>query len=90
MYWEVRFTPTFRKNLESLDKGTQDRVIDKIEWLAKSREIRVPLVKYLPKELDGLRKYRVGNWRILLWLNEDEKAIVLYGVGHRKEIYKRF
>jgi mRNA-degrading endonuclease RelE of RelBE toxin-antitoxin system len=45
-------------------------------------------MKHAPRELQGLSKIRVGEWRVLLWLDEKSKTITLYRVGHRKEIYQ--
>jgi len=46
-------------------------------------------MKYMPKELEGLQKYRVGDWRFLFWVDHPKKEITLYGVEHRSRAYKR-
>lgn len=30
-------------------------------------------MKYLPKDLEGLQKYRIGDWRILFWVDHKKK-----------------
>ena len=38
-------------------------------------------------DLKGLHKYRVGDYRVLLWVNHEADLLTLYGVRHRREIY---
>jgi len=44
--------------------------------------------KPLRGELSGKWSLRVGNYRVIYTINEKEKAVILYGVGHRKKIYR--
>jgi mRNA-degrading endonuclease RelE of RelBE toxin-antitoxin system len=39
--------------------------------------------------LQGLQKYRIGDWRVLFWVDHQRQAITLYTVEHRSRIYKR-
>ena len=88
--YQIKTTPTFDKDIRKLDRQIAKRIIKKIEWLAKQSKIPSSPIRYLPKNLGGLQKYRVGDWRILFWLDHKKKEIVLYGVRHRRDIYKRF
>lgn len=40
-----------------------------------------------PKDLKGLQKYRIGDYRILLWVDHDKRVITIYGVEHRRSVY---
>jgi len=44
--------------------------------------------KPLRGELSGKWSLRVGNYRVIYTINEKEKAVILYSVGHRKKIYR--
>lgn len=88
--YRIKTTPTFDRDIKKLDRQIAKRIIKKIEWLASQSKLPDLSVKYLPKNLEGLQKYRIGDWRILFWVDEKKKEIILYGVAHRKEIYKRF
>ncbi len=48
--------------------------------------IRIPL-RHLPEDLKGLHKYRVGDYRVLLWVDRENEILTLYGVRHRREVY---
>ena len=85
----VRYTDAFEKDLAHLDAPVAQRIIEKIEHLAQNPALGQP-VRYLPKDLVGLRKYRVGDWRVLFWLDARKDEIVLYGIDHRSKVYNRF
>lgn len=85
--YRVEVTPDFEKDLKRLDRETSLRIIKKIEWVSEHSEVlRFPL-KNPPKDLKGLQKYRIGDYRVLLWVDHRNRAITLYGVEHRRSIY---
>lgn len=88
--YRIETTPTFDKDIKKLDHQTAKRIIEKIEFLARNPKLLKYRIKYLPKDLEGLQKYRVGDWRVLFWVDHEKKEITLYGVDNRGAIYKRF
>ena len=87
--YRVEATRQFREDLRRLDRTIALRILERIEWLAGNvQTLRTPL-KNLPKDLKGLQKLRVGDYRVLLWADHREQSLTLYGVAHRREIYKR-
>lgn len=48
--------------------------------------LKFPL-QHPPKDLKGLQKYRIGDYRILLWVDHKARQITLYGVEHRRSVY---
>ena len=86
--YRIETTPHFDNDLRRLDRSTAARIIETIEWLAEHPEaLRFPL-RNVPRDLKGLHKYRVGDHRILLWIHREEKVLTLYGVAHRRSIYR--
>lgn len=45
--------------------------------------------KGLTADKSGLWRYRVGNYRIICDINDNEFVVLAVAVGHRKDIYKR-
>jgi mRNA-degrading endonuclease RelE of RelBE toxin-antitoxin system len=85
--YRIETTPEFDEDVANLERQTAERVIRKVEWLAQHPEaLQFPL-RYLPEELKGLHKYRVGDYRVLLWVDHDAEVLTLYGVRHRSEVY---
>lgn len=88
--YQVFYTPTFEKSFKQLDGVVQQRLKKKIQWLADNPQLLNDRVKYTPPELDGLRKYRLGDWRLLFWVNHAEKTLTLYLIDRRGSVYLRF
>ena len=85
--YRIETTPEFDKDLKNLEREITLRVLKKLEWLKQHPEVlRFPL-KNPPKELQGIQKYRIGDYRVLLWVDRDKQLITLYGVEHRRSIY---
>ena len=87
MGYRIIPTKTFETALRKLDRPIAKRVLFKLTALEKSSH-GITLLNFTPKGLGGLRKYKVGEWRVFLWLDEAKKEIILYTVKHRKDAYK--
>ena len=86
--YKLEYTSAFETDFNSLDKEIAGRIIRKLEWLQAHPEVlRFPL-KNLSAELKNLQKYRLGNYRILLWVDHHQKALTLYAIEHRRSVYK--
>lgn len=89
MPYRIFVTHGFREDYLSLPENVAQRIDIKIDSLSEHPEqVRFPL-RHLSNELKGLYKVRVGDYRILLWVDHDLGEITLYAVGHRSSIYKR-
>ncbi len=88
LMYRVRKTSSFDKDFKNLDAVIAQRVFEKIKYLA-TNPATAKKVLYLPDDLSGLMKYRVGDWRILFWIDHAKEEIILYGVDHRGGIYKK-
>ena len=88
MEFRIDFPDFFNRCLEQLDKVVANRVLKRIAILKTSRHIILP-VEQCPQEYSGLRKIKVGDWRVFLWCDEKEKFITLFAVWHRSEAYKK-
>lgn len=85
--YRVETTPEFDEDLGNLDRAVARRIIRKLEWLADHPEaLRFPL-RHLPEALKGLHKYRVEDYRVLLWVDHEAEVLSLYGVRHHREMY---
>ena len=89
MAYNLKPLPTFDKSLDKLDNNVARRVIEKLDRLAENPILIPRPMGGLSKDLIGLHKTRVGDWRVFFWVNHEKKEIVLYFVEHRDEIYKR-
>ena len=80
---KIILTKTPSKYLESLDRPTKDRIIEKLEEIAAD-----PIDSRFSKSLEGTdkRAARVGKYRILFTVGTE--AITVAAIGPRGQIYR--
>jgi mRNA interferase RelE/StbE len=44
----------------------------------------------LQQELSGFKSYKIKRYRVLYVVDEEEGAIQVYYVGHRRDVYEQF
>jgi mRNA interferase RelE/StbE len=89
MPWQVRFTKQSDKQLSKLDTAQRNLIIG---WLAKNLEgCGNPRLKGKPLEggLSSLWSYRIGTYRVIADIRDDELIILLVKIGHRRDVYRR-
>lgn len=88
MTWRVEFDEAARRQLRSLDKATQARVLsfirDRIAGSDNPRSNGAPL----KGSLAGLWRYRMGDYRIICRILDGELVILVLKVAHRREAYR--
>lgn len=75
------------KQLSKLDNLHREMIMN---WIKKNLEgCENPRVhgKSLVGDKSGIWRYRVGDYRLLVELKDDEVLIILMEVGHRREVY---
>ncbi len=88
MAYKIVPTESFEDDFEKLDKIIQKRIVEKIKYLAENPYL-AEKARYAPKDLEGICKYRVGDWRVLFWINHHNETLTLYGVDHRGKVYRK-
>ena len=88
MTYKIVTTDKFDKAFKKLDRQTQ-RIIK--AWIDKNlMGCENPRIhgKGLTANRSGQWRYRVGDYRILAEIRDDEIVLVLIDVGHRSRIYE--
>jgi mRNA interferase RelE/StbE len=71
------------KQLEKLEKPVKERILRTLE------RIRIRPIAHVKKLVSSpYFRLRVGDYRIILDIKNDEMIILVIEVGHRKNIYK--
>lgn len=86
---KILFEKNAEKQLKNIDI-IQQRII--VNWIAKNLEnTSNPRVfgKSLKGNLKEYWRYRVGNYRIIAEINDDEVRILIIEIGHRGDMYKK-
>jgi mRNA interferase RelE/StbE len=85
MTYQIRFTEPFTKQFEKLERSVQERVSDKIHSITDDPFSQV-------KRLKGVDLYslRVGDYRVIISIENKLMVIFALEVGHRSRIYKKY
>lgn len=83
---KIVYTEKVLKQLKKLDKSISSRIVDYMDEVAKLEAPR-SRGKSLVGNLIGLWRYRVGDYRILCRIIDDELLIMVVEIGHRKGVY---
>lgn len=87
MAYQVVYTKKAIKSLSKIDQSQQKLIIAWIEKnLVHTEDPRI-LGKSLKGDLKEYWRYRIGNYRILADIDNDEIKIIIFNIGHRKDIY---
>ena len=86
--YRVLSTPSFERDFRKLDATVARRVSKKISHLAAHPELMGQPLRNMPADLAGLHKHRVGNFRVLYWIDHTERLLKLYAVQHRSTVYR--
>ncbi|WP_104178708.1 type II toxin-antitoxin system RelE/ParE family toxin [Cryobacterium sp. Y50] len=86
MSWTIEFDRDALRTLKKLDKSVASTIADYLDDVAALDDPRAR-GKGLTGHLAGLWRYRVGDYRILCDLHDQELVIVAVDLGHRSKIY---
>ncbi len=87
MIWTIKIDSRTAKSLKSLDKSSKKRIEQFIEQLTTTGNPR-KTGKALQGRLKGLWRYRIGDYRLICQIKDNELIILVLDIGHRKNIYK--
>jgi mRNA interferase RelE/StbE len=82
--YKVSYKKSVAKDLASLPKAEARRVLDKIE---KELAVRPDACPALKGQFAGLRKLRVGSYRVIFAILEEQ--VLVLRIGHRRDVYER-
>lgn len=82
--YEIYFKPSAEKELYNLDSKLIKQILNKIELLSLNPRARGAI------KLKGNIAYRarVGNYRIIYEVDDNKKAMTIFRIRHRKEVYR--
>lgn len=87
MQYKVIFTERAKKQLKKLDKHITALIIG---WLEKNiQNCENPRLhgKGLVENKSGQWRYRIGDYRVICEIQDQEIIVLVLEVGHRRDIY---
>jgi mRNA interferase RelE/StbE len=86
--WTVEWDDRAAKELRKLDRQIQKEILAYFRERIATAEDPRRLGKSLSRELAGLWRYRVRDYRLICNIESDRLVVLVLHVGHRKKIYK--
>ena len=88
MSYHVQLTDTAKKQLKKMDRQTASMLLG---WMRRNLEgCENPRQhgKGLSANRSGQWRYRVGNYRLIAEIEDDQIVILILSIGHRGDVYK--
>mgnify|MGYP005775569069 FL=1 len=89
MSYKVEVTQRFEKEFKKLDKYTQKMIKSWIEKNLIGCSNPRQHGKGLTANKSGQWRYRIGDYRLICDIQDDELIILALTIGHRREVYTR-
>ena len=87
MTWTVEFDEAARKELRKLDRQAQQDILRYLRERIATDEDPRRFGKALSRELAGLWRYRIQNYRLICSIEDQTLIVLVLRVGHRKDVY---
>ena len=84
MAYNITYKSSVRRDLKKLSKEEAVRVLDQIDEELSKKADAYPVLK---GRFAGLRKFRVGDHRVIYAIIGDE--VLILRIGHRRDVYKK-
>jgi mRNA interferase RelE/StbE len=81
--YSISFKKSVSKDLKKIDKSEADRILTKLATELPDKADSFPELK---GKYSGLKKYRIGNYRIVFVIVKN--TILITRIRHRKEAYR--
>ncbi|MEA3292352.1 MAG: type II toxin-antitoxin system RelE/ParE family toxin [Pseudomonadota bacterium] len=87
MAWTIKYATTAEKQLRKLDRQIARRIVDFMDNRIAALDDPRGIGKTLSGPLGDLWRYRVGDYRVICDINNDELTVIVVRVGHRRKVY---
>ena len=82
----VELTESAKKQLKKIDPSNRNRILKYLFEVEKLEDPR-SRGKALLENMNGLWRYRIGDYRAICEIQEEKIVISVLKIGHRKDIY---
>ena len=87
MTYRIEITASAKKEMGVVPRSTHRRIAEAILKLKDDPRPR-PGSKKLRSPHEGYR-IRIGTWRVLYIVDDEDNLVIVYAVRHRREAYRR-
>lgn len=87
MTYKLKISPKAQKQLKKMDKSAAALILKYLSKNIDSSENPRAKGKALLGNRVGQWRYRVGNYRVICEIEDDQLIVLALAVGHRRDIY---
>ena len=87
MAWKIEFENAAKKDLKKLDRPAQKNIRQYLRERITTDEDPRRFGDPLSRNLTGLWKYRIGDYRVICEIQEKKVVVLVLRVGHRSKVY---
>ena len=87
MPWRVEFDRSAARDLRKLDVQAQRLILRYLRERIATAEDPRRFGHALARDLKGLWRYRVGDYRIVAAIEDERLVVLVVTVGYRREVY---
>ena len=85
MAYKIDFKQSVSRDLKRIDKSITSENLDKIDAELSINADKYPVLK---GKIAGLRKLRIGDYRIIYSIINNDTVLILR-IAHRREVYRK-
>jgi mRNA interferase RelE/StbE len=82
--YRIVYKKSVHRDLKKLGKTEAAHILDQLEKDLFDQPDAYPILK---GQFAGLRKYRVGDYRVIYFIHDEE--VIILRIGDRKDVYKK-
>jgi mRNA interferase RelE/StbE len=81
--WRIEYKASVQHDLRKIDRADRKRIIDELETALSEDPNQGEL---LTGPFKGLRKFRVGEYRVIY--SKEKDGVLVLRIGHRSTVYR--
>ena len=85
--YELVLASAARKAFLAADPPLRRKLKRCFDWL-EQQPYSHPNIKALKGDFKGFYRFRVGDWRVIYRVNEQEHRVYISEIAHRRDIYE--
>lgn len=89
MAWTIEYAESTQKDIRKLNPAERRRIRDFLEGKVAALDDPRSIGKALSGNLSGLWRYRVGDYRVIVSIEDERLCVLALKIGHRKSVYRQ-
>lgn len=89
MAWTIEYAESIQKDIRKLDPAERRRIREFLEGKVAALDDPRSIGKALSGSFSGLWRYRIGDYRVIVSIDDARFCVLVLKVGHRKSVYRK-